>query len=127
MCASQFAVSPILRLKRSSQSGNKIMTAAWQAVYSQAQAYAWMFGSGRLDLTSMVAGDTIEVRVSSRQTSAGVYVIEDQFDFNDAQPADKLKVTIGTFIDTFGVLIEMRQPAGAALRTIYCEFFDATR
>lgn len=124
--ASQFAVSPILRLKRSSQSGNKIMTAAWQQVYSQTQAYAWLFGSGRIDLTSMQAGDHIEVRVSSRQISGGAYIIEDLMDYDDAQPTNKQKVTIGAFADTFGVIVEMRQTAGA-LRTIYCEFMDATR
>lgn len=129
MCASAFVVSPILRLKRSPQSGNKIMTVAWQQVYSQARAYAWLFGSGRIDLTNMVAGDHIEVRVSSRQVSAGAYVIEDVMTYDDAQPADKMKVTIGTFVDTFGVLVEMRQTAVGigGLKTIYCEFFDAVR
>jgi len=124
--ATAFAVSPILRLKRSPQSGNKIMTVAWQTVYSQSQAYAWLFGSGRIDLTNMVAGDHIDIRVSSRQVAAGAYVIEDLFDYDDAQPANKQKINIGTFVDTFGVLIEMRQTAGA-LRTLYCEFFDAVR
>jgi len=126
MCASAFAVSPILRLKRSPQSGNKVMTAAWQTVYSQSLLYAWMFGSGRLDLTNMVAGDHIDVRVSSRQILNGAYVIEDLMDYDDAQPVNKPKVTIGSFIDTFGVLIEMRQTAGV-LKTLYCEFADATR
>ena len=127
MCATIYAVSTILRLKRSSQSGNKVMTAAWQTVYSQNQAYAWIFGSGRIDLTNMAAGDHIDIRVSSRQVAGGGYVIEDLMDYDDAQPVNKPKVTIGSFIDTFGVLIEMRQTAGAALRTIYCEFADATR
>lgn len=126
MCATAFTVSPILRLKRSPQSGNKVMTAAWQTVYAQSQAYAWLFGSGKIDLTNMVAGDHIDIRVSSRQVSAGAYVIEDLFDYDDAQPANKQKITIGTFIDTFGVLVEMRQTAGV-LRTLYCEFFDAVR
>ena len=126
MCATAFTVSPILRLKRSPQSGNKIMTVAWQTVYSQSQAYAWLFGSGRIDLTNMVLGDHIDIRVSSRQVSGGAYVIEDLFDYDDAQPANKQKVTIGTFVDTFGVLVEMRQTAGP-LKTIYCEFFDAVR
>jgi len=126
--ATMFAVSPILRLKRSPQSGNKVMTAAWQTVYSQSQGYAWMFGSGRIDLTNMAAGDSIEIRVSSRQTLAGAYVIEDLMDYDDAQPVNKPKVTIGSFIDTFGVLVEMRQTAVAvALLTMYCEFSDATR
>ena len=126
--ATMFAVSPILRLKRSPQSGNKVMTVAWQTVYSQSQAYAWMFGSGRIDLTTMVAGDHIDIRVSSRQIFGGGYVVEDLMDYDDAQPTNKQKVTIGAFVDTFGVLIEMRQTAIAVgLLTIYCEFMDATR
>ena len=128
MCATAFSVSPILRLKRSSQSGNKIMTAAWQTVYSQSQAYAWVFGSGRINLSGMAAGDHIDIRVSSRQVAGGAYVVEDLMDYDDAQPTNKQKVTIGSFIDTFGVIIEMRQTAVAvALLTIYCEFSDATR
>ena len=127
MCATMFAVSPILRLKRSPQSGNKIMTVAWQTVYSQSLAYAWLFGSGRMDLTNMVLGDHVDVRVSSRQVAAGAWVVEDAFDYDDVQPINKKKASIGTFIDTFGILIEMRQTAGAALRTFYCEFFDAVR
>lgn len=102
------------------------MTAAWQTVYSQNQAYAWLFGSGRIDLTNMVAGDHIDIRVSSRQVAAGAFIIEDLMDYDGAQPANKQKITIGTFVDTFGILIEMRQTAGP-LKTIYCEFFDATR
>ena len=128
MCASAFTVSPILRLKRSPQSGNKVMTAAWQTVYSQSQGYAWMFGSGRIDLTNMAAGDSIEIRVSTRQVLAGGYIVEDLMDYDDVQPTNKMKVTIGSFIDSFGVLIEMRQTAVAvALLTLYCEFSDATR
>lgn len=124
--ATAFAVSPILRLKRSAQSGNYIMTAAWQTVFAQAQAFAWIFGSGKIDLTNMVAGDAIDIRVSTRQVAAGAFIIEDLFDYAGAQPANKQKVNIGTFIDTFGVLIEMRQTAGALI-TCYCEFFDAVR
>ena len=126
--ATAFTVSPILRIKRSPQSGNKVMTAAWQTVYSQNLLYAWMFGSGRINLTPMALGDHIDVRVSSRQVLNGAYVIEDLMDYDDVQPVNKPKVTIGSFIDTFGVLIEMRQTAVAvALLTLYCEFFDATR
>ena len=126
MCASQFAVSPILRLKRSPQSGNYTMTVAWQTVFSQTQAYAWMFGSGRIDLTNMILGDHIDIRVSSRQVAAGAYIVEDLMDYDDAQPVNKPKISISSIIDTFGVLVEMRQTAGALI-ACYCEFFDAVR
>lgn len=124
--ATQFAVSPILRLRRSPQSGNYIMTAAWQTVYAQVQAFAWMFASGRIDLSNMLLGDQVEIRVSSRNIAAGPYIIEDEMIFNDVQPVQKPKIVIGSIIDTFGVIIEMRQTAGV-LRTFNCEFFDAVR
>lgn len=121
-----YTVPPILRARRSPQSGNYTMTAAWQTVYAQSQLYAWMFASGRINLSNMVLGDHIDVRVSSRQVAAGAYDIEDLMDYDDAQPTNKQKVTIGSFLDTFGVLIEMRQTAGV-LKQVYCEFFDALR
>lgn len=126
MCATAFSVSPILRLRRSAQSGNYTMTAAWQTVYTQVQAVAWMFGSGKLDLTNMLAGDHIDVRVSTRQVAAGGWVLEDQFDYDGVQPTAKPKVVVGSILDTFGVLIEMRQTAGALI-IVYCEFFEALR
>jgi len=126
VCATAFTVSPVLRLRRSLQSGTYTMTAAWQTVYSQSHAYAWLFTSGRIDLTNMQAGDHIEIRVSSRNVAGGPYIIEDVMIYDDAQPADKLKIALGTIVDTFGVIVEMRQTAGA-LRTLSCEFFDAFR
>ncbi len=126
--AQAYTVPPILRLKRSTQSGNFVMTAAWQTVYANDQLYAWMFGSGRIDLTNMVAGDAIEIRVSTRNESLGAYIVEDLFDYLDAQPTGKQKIVIGPIVDTFGVLIEMRQTAVAVdLITCYSQFFDAIR
>lgn len=124
--ATAFAVSPVLRLRRSTQSANYTMTAAWQTVYAQAQAFAWMFGSGKITLSNMVLGDHIDVRVSTRQVAGGAWVVEDAFDYDDAQPINKQKAVIGSIIDTFGVLIEMRQTAGV-LKVCYCEFFEAIR
>lgn len=124
--AQAFAVSPILRLKRSPQSANYVMTVAWQTVYTQTQAFAWMFASAKIDLTNMVLGDHIDIRYSTRHVAGGNWIVEDAFDYDDAQPTNKQKVSIGTIIDTFGVLIEMRQTAGAFI-VCYCEFFDATR
>lgn len=126
MCAVAYPVSPTLRLRRSPQSGNFIMTAAWQTIYAQAQVYAWMFGSGRIDLTNMVLGDHIDIRVSSRNVAGGAYIVEDLFDYDDAQPTNKQKITISAFLDTFGVLIEMRQTAGALI-TCNCDFNEALR
>jgi len=125
--ANIFPSPPILRLHRSPQSGNFTMTLPWLTVFTQSQNYAWIFGSGKIDLSNMVVGDVIEIRVSSRNVQAGAYIIQDLFDYVGAQPVNKQKVSIGSVVDTFGVIIEMRQTAGAALRQCYCEFFDAVR
>lgn len=124
--ATSFPSPPILRLKRSPQSGNYAMTLGWQTVFAQNQAYAWMFGSGKIDLSNMIAGDHIDIRVSSRNVLGGVYIVEDLFDYDGAQPANKQRVTIGSIVDTYGVLIEIRQTLGALI-ACYCEFFDAIR
>ena len=124
--ATGYMVPPILRLKRSTQSGNYTMTIAWQTVYSQNHPFAWIFGSGKIDLTNMIAGDHIEVRISSRNTSGGGYVVEDLFDYDDVQPTGKKKISIGTIVDTFGVLVEIRQTVGVPI-VCACEFYDATR
>jgi len=121
-----FPVPPMLRLSRSPQSANYTMTAAWQTIYQQTQAYAWIFTSGKINLSNMVAADHIDIRVSTRQVSAGTWIIEDLMDFDDAQPANKQKITIGSIIDTFGVRVEIRQTVGALIQC-YCEFSDAIR
>ncbi len=123
-----YPVPAALRAKRSAQSGNYTMTAAWQTVYANSHAYAWLFIAGEINLSNMVAGDTIEIRISKRDTQGGAYVLKDLVEYVGAQPTNQQKITIGPLMDTFGVLIEMRQTAVAvALTTCYCEFFDATR
>ncbi|MFY9259578.1 MAG: hypothetical protein WAO71_03615 [Gallionella sp.] len=126
--ATAFSVPASLRVRRSSQSADYIQTAAWQTVYSNAMSYAWMFASGEIDLSNMVDGDQIEIRVSKRNVENGAYIMKDSLLYEDAQPTGQKKITIGPIMDTYGVLIEMRQPAIAvALITCYCEFFDAIR
>lgn len=124
--ATAFPSPPILRLRRSPQSAVYTMTLAWQTVYTQSQAFAWMFASAKIDLTNMLAGDAVDIRTSTRNTATGGYIVQDFFDYLDAQPAGKQKIVIGSIIDTFGVLIEMRQTAGALI-LCNCEFFDAVR
>jgi len=126
--ATAFSVSPILRLRRSTQSSNYTMlaAAAWQTVYLNTKAYAWMLLSGKIHLVNMVAGDAIDIRVSTRHLVGGNWIVEDLFDYLDAQPTNKQKITIGSIVDTFGVRVEMRQTAGALI-ICYCEFFEAVR
>lgn len=126
--ATAFPVSVALRIRRSNQSGLYTMTAAWQPVYANAMGYAWMFASAEIDLTNMVAGDNVGIRVSTRNVAAGAYIVKDNLLLEDQQPDDLQKITIGPILDTFGVLIEMRQPAVAvAFITSNCTFYDAVR
>ena len=124
--ATAYTVPASLRIKRSAQSGIYTMTVAWQTVYANAQLYAWMFVAAEIDLTNMILADDIEIRVSKRNVAGGAYIVKDQLLFEDVQPVETKKITIGPVMDTFGVLIEMRQPVGALI-TRYCEFFDAVR
>ena len=124
--ATAFSVPVMLRLARSTQSGNYTMTAAWQTVYSRSQIYAFMFASAKIDLTNMLAADHVEIRVSTRHTSGGAYIIEQLQSYDNAQPVNKAKITIGSIMDTFGVLIEMRQTIGALI-VVYGEFYDTVR
>ncbi len=122
---------PILRLKRSAQSGAKAMTAAWQVVYTEntaASTLAYIFAGAEINLLPMVLGDTIDIRVRKILVPQGAWVNHDQKDYNDVQPVTHPSRHIGPIPDVYGVSIEMRQPAvGVALLTIETEFYDAKR
>lgn len=123
-----YPVAAGLRIRRSAQSGTYTMTAAWQTVYANSQLYAWMFAAGEIDLTNMVAGDDVQIRIGKRNIQNGAYIYKDSLLFEDQPATNFEKITIGPIMDTFGVIIEMRQPTVAvALTTCYCEFFDAIR
>jgi hypothetical protein len=120
------AMPPLLRIKRSSQSGQKVMTAAWVAVYWESCTQVYLFAGAHLDLTTMAAGDTIDVRIRKVMASGLGWVVTDQIQYTGAQPAGHPIAQISGIPDVYGVEISMRQTAGV-LRTIPCEFFDAKR
>lgn len=124
--ASATSVPPILSLRRSGQSGTKAMAAAWTVVYSDlsVSTIAYLFGGARINLSTMLAGDHIDIRVRKVVLSGGAWVNHDQLDYDDAQPANHPSVAIGAIPDVYGVEIAMRQTAGT-LRTIETEFFAA--
>lgn len=124
--AEMYPSPPILRVRRSVQSGNKTMAAAWAAVYSSSSTYAYMFGQGSIDLTNMAAGDIVNVRIRKQVDPSGGVINHDQKQFFGVQPDERKQFKIGSILDVYGLSIEMQQTAGA-LRTFYCEFFDARR
>jgi hypothetical protein len=124
--ATSYGATPVLRLKRSTQSGEKAMTAAWQTVYEETASDAFLMWNGIIDLSEMQAGDIINIRFSHKSFADGDFVVYDQAAYNDAQPTEHKKIKIGDIASTHGARIEMQQTAGV-LRDIYCEFYDAKR
>lgn len=120
------SVPPLLSLRRSGQSGTKAMAAAWTVVYSDLSSsnIAYLFGGARINLSTMLAGDHIDIRVRKIVLSGGAWVLHDQLGYDDAQPANHPSVAIGAIPDVFGVEIAARQVSGV-LRTIEMEFYAA--
>ena len=120
------SVSPILSTRRSTQSGNKALTAAYVVEYTEFSTAPWVFMGADIDLTTMADGDVVDIRIQKRIAFGGALVVADVKTYHDAQPADHLLVSLGSMINTYGIEISMRQTAGA-LRTIPCEFYDSKR
>lgn len=124
--------APILRLARSAQSGTKAMAATYAVVYTESSitAIAYLFAGAEIDLSTMAAGDTIDLRIRKQVVSGGGWVVHDEKTgssaYTGARPATHPSVHINPIPDVFGVEISMRQTAGV-LRSIPCEFYDAKR
>lgn len=117
---------PLLRLKRSVQSGTKAMTAVWQVVYTESSPGAYIFAGAEIDLSNMQAGDSLDIRVRKQLTSTSTWVVHDQVNYLGAPPATHQTVHVGAIPDVYGVEIAMQQTAGV-LRNIDTEFYDAKR
>ena len=124
--ATAYTVPAILRVTRSNQSGLYAMTAAWQVIYTNSSPYAWLFASAEINLTPMIAGDTIDIRVLKVIVSGGGQVVHHLVSYDNVQPVNHPTVHIGPLLSVYGVFIELRQTAGV-LANIDCEFFDAFR
>ena len=117
---------PMLRLKRSAQSGSKAMAADYTIIYTESSVMAYIFAGAMIDLSTMTAGDIIDIRIRKVLVSGGALTNHDLMNYVGAMPAGHQTVHIAPIPDVFGVEISMRQTAGV-LRTIPCEFFDAFR
>ncbi len=120
---------PILRHRRSAQSGSYVMTAAWQVVYTENAAtslLAYLFMGSEINLLPMALGDTIDIRVRKILVPTGAWVVHDQKPYTGVQPVTHPSKHIGPIPDVYGVEIAMRQTAGV-LATIEVEAYDAKR
>lgn len=119
---------PILRTRRSAQSGLKAMTAAYAVVYTEStvSAMAYIFMGAEIDLSTIAAGDIINIRVRKVVVSGGAWINHDEWEYTGVQPTGHIAKHIGPIPDAYGIEISMRQTAGV-LRTIPCEFYDAKR
>ena len=118
--------APTLRLNRSSQSRANTLLAAYAVVFLDQATYAWFFSGATIDLTAMQAGDTINIQLSTQNSAGGGFIVRDIMTYTDAQPAAHKEITIGPIPNTFGVMIQMAQPAGPS-RSIPCDFYVAKR
>ena len=119
-------VTPLLELRESTQSGDKLMTGAYVVQYTEDDVGAFIFGGAHIDLTNMAAGDVVDVRVRYQLSSDGSMVNEDLFTYNGAAPAAQRIAQVGVTSIVYGIEVAMRQTAGA-LRTLRCQFFDAKK
>jgi len=122
--ASGTSVPPLLSMRRSGQSGTKAMAVAWTVVFSDLSStnIAYLFSGARINLSTMAAGDHIDIRIRKIVLSGGSWVNHDQLGYDDAQPSAHPSVAVGAIPDVYGVEIAMRQTAGT-LRTIETEFY----
>lgn len=124
--ASATSVMALLAMRRSTQSGTKAMTGAYVAVYSDVSdsTLAYLFGGGRMDLSTMEANDHIDIRVRKRLIPGGDWVVDSEMPFDNVQPDGFQIAAVGPIPDVYGVEIAMRQTTGT-LRSIQTEFYAA--
>lgn len=124
--ARSFFAYPILKIRLSSQSGNKVMTAAYAAIYTLSDQNPFDFVGGSIDLTNMADGDSVDIRIRKTIASGGGYIVMDETSYAGNQPAGRELIELGSITNIYGLEISMRQTLGT-LRTFATEFFEAVR
>jgi hypothetical protein len=122
----QAVLDLLLKLKRSPQSGWKLMTGDYAPVYEESQAVAYIFCGGKIDLSPMEAGDAIDIRVRTRLEDGDTYKTSWKQSYSGVQPDDRKVIRLSAMPDNYGLEVSVRQTAGT-LKYVLCEFFDAKR
>jgi hypothetical protein len=116
----------ILKLKRSPQSGWKLMSGSYAPVYEESDAGAYLFAGGKIDLSPMQAGDAVDIRIRTKLESGDSFKTTWVNSYSGLQPEDRKVIRLTAMPDNYGLEVSMRQTAGAP-KYILCEFFDAKR
>jgi hypothetical protein len=109
-------------MRRSSQSRQYLLTVPYITVYQDSSPYPYHFEGGFIDLSNMIGGDVVNIRISKVITSGGLPITHDLQTYNGVPPAGHSLIFINPIPDIYGILIEMAQPAGA-FKTFLTEFF----
>jgi len=114
----------LLKLKRSHQSGWKLMTGSYTPVYEESHTVAYIFAGGKIDLSPMEAGDVLDISVRTKLEGSDSYKTLWEKPYSGVQPDDRKVIRLSAMPDNYGLEVSMRQTAGT-LKYILCEFFDA--
>ena len=116
----------LLKLKRSPQSGWKLMTGDYAPVFEESNSTAYIFAGGKIDLSPMEAGDVIDIRFRTKLEDGDSYKTTWKQSYSGVQPDDRKVIRLSAMPDNYGLEVSMRQTAGT-LKFILGEFFDASK
>jgi hypothetical protein len=120
------AMPVTLAVGRSSQSGLYTLTAAFQAVYSDADSFPFVFYGGTVDLTNEVDGDVISIRIRKMIAAAGAWITVSQLPYIGLRPVGNKGVPIPAMASVYGLEVSMIQTLGA-FKVVTVEWFPAKR
>lgn len=120
------SMPPMLSLRRSAQSGATTLAAAYQTLYTESSTQPFLFMGAVIDLSNMLAGDIVGIRVRKVLTSGGAWIVHNQLQYTNAQPAAHPEIHISSISDLYGIEISAIQTVGALI-AVTTEIFDAKR
>lgn len=126
--ATPIIMPPMLRIRRSLQAGTYAMAAgaAWVQLYLENSTQAYLFCGAIIDLSNMIAGDDIDIRIRKQMFNGAGFLNHDQVNYLGAPPANHPTVFIAPIPDVYGVEISARQNAGVLI-ALNIEPYDAKR
>lgn len=126
--ATPVIMPPVLKIKRSTQAGTYAMAAgaAWVVMYSENCTQAYLFCGAIIDISNMIAGDDVDIRIRKQMFNGAGFINHDQVNYLGAPPATHPTVYIAPIPDVYGVEISARQNVGVLI-SLNIEPYDAKR